>query len=155
MSHDEYIDLIKSCVVTSSGETKKDLEEFCQRCTYICNDSDGDQPFVKLREHMEELGTDSDSQDRMFYMALPPKAYVTVSKQLRKTCYSSNGTSRIVVSLMARVIQSTKKLIYDGCRSRNHLGEISRPLRACKRLCRRIGVRPRYFESIITWERKW
>ena len=100
MSHDEYIDLIKSSINVDTDGVGEDLEKFCKRCTYICNSGDGDKSFVALREYMEELSGDSHSQDRLFYMALPPKAYISVSEQLKRNCYSQNGTSRIIVSLM-------------------------------------------------------
>ena len=98
MSHDEYIDLIKSSIDVDTHKLGEELEKFYQRCTYICNNGDKDKPFVALREYMEELGGDSHSQDRIFYMALPPKAYISVSEQLKRNCYSPNGTSRIIVS---------------------------------------------------------
>ncbi len=100
MEQNEYIDLIKSCIDKSSEEMGEDLEKFCKRCTYLCNDGDRDKSFINLHTRMEELGGSSHSQDRFFYMALPPKAYVSVSEQLKKNCYSENGVSRIVVSLM-------------------------------------------------------
>lgn len=98
MNNDEYIDLIKSCIGKPSEDMSEDLEEFCKRCVYICNNGDGDKSFVDLRKHMEKHGSDGNGQDRFFYMALPPKAYVSVSEQLKRNCYSENGVSRIVVS---------------------------------------------------------
>ena len=102
MDHNEYVNLIKSCIEKSAGYLGGDLDNFCKRCTYICNDGDGDgtKPFVDLRNHMEELGNGNENQDRFFYMALPPKAYVNVSEQLKVNCYSQNGISRIIVSLV-------------------------------------------------------
>lgn len=97
MEQDEYIDLIKSCIDKPSQETGEDIENFCKRCTYICNNGDGDKPFIELCQYMEKHGSDSQGQDRFFYMALPPKAYVSVSEQLKKNCYSETGVSRIVV----------------------------------------------------------
>ena len=99
MSHDEYINLIKSSINVSSENLGDDLEKFCTRCTYLCNNGDGGKPFIDLRKHMEEIGSGSSNQDRLFYMALPPKAYVSVSEQLKKNCYSKNGVSRIIVSI--------------------------------------------------------
>lgn len=98
MSHDEYIKLIKSSIDVSAENMGNDLEKFCTRCTYLCNNGGGNKPFINLRKHMDEIGSDSSSQDRLFYMALPPKAYVSVSEQLKKNCYSKHGVSRIIVS---------------------------------------------------------
>jgi len=112
IDHDEYIDLIKSCIDKPSEDMGEDLENFCKRCTYICNNGDGDKPFIDLRQYMESHGSDSHGQDRFFYMALPPKAYVSVSEQLKKNCYSENGVSRIVVSIR---FQQVPELAANQC----------------------------------------
>ena len=100
MSHDAFIDLIKFSIDADTNDLGESLERFYKRCTYICNSGDGDESFVALRACMEELGGDSQRQDRLFYMALPPKVYISVSEQLKRNCYSPNGASRIIVSLI-------------------------------------------------------
>ena len=90
---------IKSCVEAPSPELEELREEFCKICTYIIMKPDkGDESFVELREHMETLGNGTISQTRLFYMALPPKVYISVSELLKQNCYSEDGVSRIIVN---------------------------------------------------------
>lgn len=99
MSQDEFIKHIKSSV-GESDEQADELKAFCERCSYISINQDaGDDSFVELRERMESFITNDETQNRHFYMALPPSIYVKVSEQLRKNCYSENGESQIIVRL--------------------------------------------------------
>ncbi|KAI4204280.1 MAG: hypothetical protein LQ350_001260 [Teloschistes chrysophthalmus] len=97
MSQDEFIKHIKSSV-GESDEQADELKAFCERCSYISINQDaGDDSFVELRERMESFITNDETQNRHFYMALPPSIYVKVSEQLRKNCYSENGESQIII----------------------------------------------------------
>ena len=45
-----------------------------------------------------EKGRQSKEQNRVFYMALPPSVFITVSEQLKRNCYPKSGLARIIVS---------------------------------------------------------
>ena len=98
MSNDDFIKHIKSCVDQSSPELEDHLKAFCERCSYITiNQGAGDESFVDLRKRMESFIEGDETQNRHFYMALPPNIYVTVSEQLRRNCYAEKGDSQIIV----------------------------------------------------------
>ena len=98
MSHDEFIKYMKSCVDQSSPELEDHFKAFCERCSYITINQDaGDDSYVELRKRMESFIEGDETQNRHFYMALPPTTYDAVSEQLRRNCYSEKGDSQIIV----------------------------------------------------------
>lgn len=99
MSHGEHIDNVKSFIKVVSDETKEQLERFCRKCTYVSGHASGDKPYEELRDHVQGLEHGKTDKIRIFYLALPPSIFVSVSGQLRKFCYSDDAESRILVSL--------------------------------------------------------
>ena len=100
MDREQYIDHIKSCVSAPDQESEKTRDQFCKICHYLTIDKNGgDHSFDELRHFMESFEGGKDGQIRLFYMALPPTAYVSVSEQLKRCCKSKDGVSRIVVSI--------------------------------------------------------
>ncbi|KAL8912964.1 MAG: hypothetical protein Q9171_002163 [Xanthocarpia ochracea] len=98
MSNDDFIKHIKSCVDQSSPELEDHLKAFYERCSYITIKQDtGDESFVDLRKRMESFIEGDETQNRHFYMALPPNVYVAVSEQLRRNCYAEKGDSQIII----------------------------------------------------------
>lgn len=79
-------------------EVKVQLDGFCKKCTYVSGHDDGDEPYEELRDHLKELERGKQAQNRIFYMALPPSIFISVSKQLKRFCYSKGIFSRILVS---------------------------------------------------------
>lgn len=104
MSHDEYIENVRSFIKVPSGKTNEQLDRFCCQCTYVSGHGSGDTPYEDLGDHLNELARRKTSQIRIFYMALPPKVFVPVSGQLKKFCYSEDAESRILVSPASRII---------------------------------------------------
>lgn len=98
MSHDEFIDHVKSSLKVRGMEAKEQFDGFCQKCTYVSGHEDGDKPYEELRDHLEKLERGKQAQNRIFYMALPPNIFILVSGQLKKYCYSKDALSRILVS---------------------------------------------------------
>ncbi|KAL8927137.1 MAG: hypothetical protein Q9208_002521 [Pyrenodesmia sp. 3 TL-2023] len=98
MSQDEFIKHMESSVDPSSSEQKDQFKAFCKRCSYITLNQDAaDDSFVELRKRMESFMEGDETQNRHFYMALPPNVYVAVSEQLRRNCYSEKGDSQIII----------------------------------------------------------
>lgn len=79
---------------------EEQLAQFCELCSYISGQYDQDESFVKLRKHIEELEHErqGDETNRVFYMALPPSVFITVSQHLKKICYPPSGIARLIVS---------------------------------------------------------
>ena len=98
MSHDDFLSIIKSPIKLESPRFAKQLDQFCQRYSYVSGHEGGDKSFDALRRKLEELGTGKKEQNRLFYMALPPSIFTNMQEGLRKHCYSDRGASRIIVS---------------------------------------------------------
>jgi glucose-6-phosphate 1-dehydrogenase len=97
MDHDEYLKRVKSYIKTPTKELEKQLEEFCGFCTYISGQYDKDESFQDLEKHLQELEQGRKETNRIFYMALPPSVFTTVSQHLKRNCYPKNGISRVIV----------------------------------------------------------
>ena len=98
MDHEEFLKRVKSHIKTPTKEMEEQLEDFSKMCSYISGQYDQDASFIELRQKLEELEKGRPEQNRVFYMALPPSVFTTVSQQLKKHCYPTNGISRIIVS---------------------------------------------------------
>jgi glucose-6-phosphate 1-dehydrogenase len=90
MDHEEYIKRVKSHIKTPTKDMEQQLQEFCDICTYVSGQYDKPEGFIELRKHCEEA-------NRIFYMALPPSVFTTVSQQLKANTYPKNGIARIIV----------------------------------------------------------
>ena len=98
MDHTEYLKRVKSYIKTPTKEVEEQLEDFCSACTYIAGQYDQDEPFQKLDKHIAGIEKDRKEGHRVFYMALPPSVFMTVSQHLKKNCYPKHGIARIIVS---------------------------------------------------------
>ena len=98
MNHDEFTDHIKKSVNVQEAELAKKCAQFCEICHYISLKTDkGDESFEELRDLMDSFKRQDKDQHRLFYMALPPKIYVSVSEQLKRCCKNEGGVSRLIV----------------------------------------------------------
>ena len=100
MDHDEYLKRVRSYIKVPTKEIEEQLDQFCQLCSYVSGQYDQDDSFINLNKHLEEVekGRQSKTQNRVFYMALPPSVFTTVSEQLKRNCYPKSGLARIIVS---------------------------------------------------------
>lgn len=98
MDREEYLKRVKSYIKTPTKEMEEQLEEFAKFCTYVSGQYDQDESFINLRGHLEELEKGRSHTHRVFYMALPPSVFITVSQHLKRNCYPKNGISRVIVS---------------------------------------------------------
>jgi glucose-6-phosphate 1-dehydrogenase len=98
MDKEEFLKRVKSYIKTPTKEMEQQLQEFSKICTYISGQYDQDDSFVNLRKHLEELEGGRKERNRIFYMALPPSVFITVSQHLKKNCYPEDGIARIIVS---------------------------------------------------------
>lgn len=98
MDREEYLKRVKSYIKTPTKEMEEQLEEFCKFCTYVSGQYDQDESFINLRGHLEDLEKGRKNTHRVFYMALPPSVFITVSQHLKRNCYPKNGIARVIVS---------------------------------------------------------
>ncbi|ATZ46354.1 Bczwf1 [Botrytis cinerea B05.10] len=97
MDHEEYIKRVRSYIKTPTKDMEQQLQEFCDICTYISGQYDKPEGFIELRKHCEEFEKGRKEANRIFYMALPPSVFTTVSQQLKANAYPETGVARIIV----------------------------------------------------------
>ena len=97
MDNREYHNRVKSYIKTPVKEMEEQLEEFLQRCSYVSGQYDQDASFQKLRDHLAQIEKGRPENHRLFYMALPPSVFTTVSQHLKKDCYPDRGIARLIV----------------------------------------------------------
>lgn len=115
MTHDDFVSIIKSPIKLESPRFAEQLEQFCERCSYVSGHEGGEKSFIALRERLEQIGTGKKEQNRLFYMALPPSIFPSMQEGLRKHCYSERGASRIIV----RTIPTLELYMMSKMRHRN------------------------------------
>jgi hypothetical protein len=98
MDHEEYLRRVKQYIKTPTDDMKQQLDDFCSLCSYISGQYDQDESFVNLEKHLQELEAGRKETNRIFYMALPPSVFITVSQHLKKNCYPKSGIARVIVS---------------------------------------------------------
>ncbi len=104
MDHEEYLKRVKSHIKTPTQDLEKQLEQFCGLCTYISGQYDRDDSFIELEKHLAELEKGRKETNRVFYMALPPSVFITVSQHLKRNCYPKNGIARVIVRYSVPVV---------------------------------------------------
>ncbi|WVO21590.1 glucose-6-phosphate dehydrogenase [Cryptococcus decagattii] len=78
------------------GDQEK-IKQFQELSSYVSGLYDQDDGYQELLKHVEELEGDRETRNRIFYMALPPSVFTTVARGLKKNCYSTRGTNRIII----------------------------------------------------------
>lgn len=99
MDHEEYIRRIRSYIKVPTKEIEQQLDDFCSLCTYVSGQYNEDASFLNLTRHIEELEQGRSQTHRLFYMALPPSVFTSVSQHLKRCCYPdpSKGICRVIV----------------------------------------------------------
>lgn len=154
MDHAEYLRRVKSYIKVPTKEMEEQLESFCSLCTYVSGQYDQDESFINLNNHLEEIEKGRKDQNRIFYMALPPSVFITVSDQLKRNCYPKNSIARIIVSAWLFPL-SQIPMADNVCRLKNHSVRISEVRGNCRRLWNPTGRKRKSSVSIITWARRW
>ncbi|WBW71901.1 glucose-6-phosphate 1-dehydrogenase Zwf1 [Schizosaccharomyces osmophilus] len=104
----------------NDSETKQKLEQFKKMCTYYRGSYDGVDSFQGLNNHLLEREGDREERNRVFYLALPPDVFVSVSTQLKQQCYPQKGAARLIIEKpfgfdldSARDLQSKLNPLFD------------------------------------------
>ncbi|CAO3600342.1 unnamed protein product [Absidia cylindrospora] len=101
LDHDGFIERVTEHI--SKEEDKKTVDGFVKICSYLSGQYDQDESFKKLNEVIskseDERGLKSGQRNRIFYMALPPTAFLNVAKGCRQHVISSDKQSfnRVVI----------------------------------------------------------
>ncbi|KAI8091466.1 glucose-6-phosphate dehydrogenase [Gilbertella persicaria] len=94
----------------------KELKGFLDICSYHPGQYDQAEDFKKLNESIEEIEKDykDEQKNRIFYIALPPSAFVSVSTGLKEHVTSKKGkTSIIIEKPFGKDLESSNQLSED------------------------------------------
>lgn len=81
----------------------KQVNDFLNHCTYISGKSySDDESFKKLAEYLNKIENNkkyNGKVNRLFYLAIPPKVFIDVCKQIKKYLYINNdkGWTRVII----------------------------------------------------------
>jgi len=80
-----------------SGEEQL-AEDFWKVNNYVAGGYDAKRDFEMLNQEMTNLEAKvSKTANRVFYLALPPSVFASVTSQLKATCMSTSGWTRCIV----------------------------------------------------------
>lgn len=100
LSDEDLHEKIKPNLKTNNDEKGNEkIEQFLKMVSYISGPYDKDEGFDKLAKELDsyEKKQGVKSPHRLFYLALPPSAFVTVATQIKKKVYAEHGETRVVV----------------------------------------------------------
>lgn len=100
MDHEEYLKRVRSYIKTPTKEMEEQLNEFCKLCSYVSGQYDKDESFQELEKHLETVEKGQKETNRIFYMALPPSVFITVSQHLKRNNYPKSGLARVIVNTL-------------------------------------------------------
>ncbi|KAI5290347.1 Glucose-6-phosphate 1-dehydrogenase [Ascosphaera aggregata] len=111
MDQSEYLRRVRSYIKVPTREIEEQLNAFCNICTYYAGQYDKDESFQGLEKHLERVEKGQKRQNRVFYMALPPTVFITVSQHLKRNNYPKNGVARVFVEKpFGRDLESSRTL---------------------------------------------
>ncbi|MCJ1445293.1 MAG: Glucose-6-phosphate 1-dehydrogenase [Stictis urceolatum] len=111
MDHEEYLKRVKSYIKVPTKDMEEQLQEFTKLTSYVSGQYDKDDSFIALNDHIKSLEKGRKETNRVFYMALPPSVFTTVSEHLKKNCYPKEGIARIIVEKpFGKDLQSSRDL---------------------------------------------
>ncbi|SCU92329.1 LANO_0E00386g1_1 [Lachancea nothofagi CBS 11611] len=75
------------------------VKQFLKMVSYMSGPYDQDEGYETLAKELEahEEKNSVEHPHRLFYLALPPSAFVTVCTQIKKNVYAKDGDNRVVV----------------------------------------------------------
>ena len=81
---------------------------------YVSGGYEDSESFEKLNKYLQELdgGFQGNERHRLFYLALPPRVFIPVAKNLKEQCYSKAGINRIIVEKpFGKDLESCRELL--------------------------------------------
>ena len=79
MSHEDFIDMIRSPIKLESPRFAEQLKRFCNRCSYVSGHEGGSKAFKVLKKRLDEMLKGRKERNCLFYMTLPPSVFVPMS----------------------------------------------------------------------------
>jgi len=86
----------KPFLKVKDGEAGK-VDAFWSINSYVKGSYTEKEAFINLNQEMLKLEAGHTSGNRLFYLALPPSVFATVTTNIKETCMSTSGWSRVIV----------------------------------------------------------
>lgn len=112
----EHLAGLSSYFSRQMAPLSRKCEDLVQRfkgvCSYLSGDSYDDENAARqLDKHLESFEGQDGSNNRLFYLAIPPQLFAVCSQTVRKHCWSQKGWNRVVVEKpFGHDSESSKKL---------------------------------------------
>lgn len=101
LAEHEFIDSIKEAIAGKPSFEEHTFIRFAKLLRYFPGNYDDSNDFVKLKGSMESLKSShrsSTSKDtQLFYLAVPPKLFHVIAKNVRLFLYAQNAYNRIAI----------------------------------------------------------
>ncbi|KAG5519714.1 hypothetical protein PMAC_001871 [Pneumocystis sp. 'macacae'] len=111
MNNYEFHSRFSQYIKTSTLKSNIIFKEFKSICTYISGKYDSYDGFEKLLSHIKEIEDKCQKQNRIFYMALPPNVFNSVSYYIKDLLYPRSGVARLIIEKpFGKDYESSKKL---------------------------------------------
>ena len=116
MDEAEYYKRITSYIKNPNDDPdiSEKIEEFKSISSYVAGSYDDDDGFKELNSHLEKIESNyrRRGRNRVFYLALPPSVFTSVSKGIKRNAYVANGVNRMVVEKpFGKDLQSSRELM--------------------------------------------
>ena len=85
-----YIDknIIQTHILQVKDDEADKVEKFWAINSYVAGSYTEKSAFEKLNSEMCKLETGKEAGNRLFYLALPPSVFATVTSNIKETCMS-------------------------------------------------------------------
>ncbi|PWA00421.1 hypothetical protein BB558_003529 [Smittium angustum] len=97
MTHDQFYSKATSNIKGSSAE----ITEFMKLCSYISGSYNQNEDFLRLRKAPHKVdyvvGSKISRRLRVYYMALPPSAFLMVSEKIKTNVYDDKVDNHLVI----------------------------------------------------------
>jgi glucose-6-phosphate 1-dehydrogenase len=118
MDCDEFHKRVSSHLKSDDPTNDQNIKDFLKICHYVAGQYDQEEYWQKLDKFIEDLETKQslkkEQKNRIFYMALPPSVFVSVTSGLKKYVYSKEAITTVVIEKpFGKDLESCNALLDD------------------------------------------
>eukprot|EP00731_Ephydatia_muelleri_P001953 Em0001g1953a len=96
-THMAIAELREKCVIKAKDSERELLDSFWASNSYVSGSYTEADAFAKLDSELKKLEGGAEVANRLFYLALPPSVFETVTTHIKGAAMSAKGWNRIIV----------------------------------------------------------